>query len=375
MSKKVLFIANSPFTILNFRKELILDLASSNYSISVACPLKCTLLDPDYTIRQFRELNIKFIPINLERAGKNLFIEIKLIASIFRIIMSLKPNLIFNYTIKPNIYGSIAAFGFRKARVMSNVTGLGHIFTSKTIFNSIISIPLFLLYKIAFIRNDHVFFQNEDDQALFLEKKILPVHKCVLLNGSGVNTSHFVRGRPPNDYYSFIFIGRLLKEKGIYEYLDAATMTKKKFPFSKFAILGQFDDNPSSLQQVDLEKYLKLGTIEYLGKSNNVKEVLENYSIFVLPSYREGTPRSALEAMSMSMPVITTDVPGCREVVDDNENGYLVPPMDSHSLSQAFDKILQNKELITKFGAKSRLIACHKFDVNKINKKILALIS
>ena len=213
---------------------------------------------------------------------------------------------------------------------------------------------------------------NTDDLDLFTKLGILPdSQKTVLINGSGVNIEHYAYTKPKNGKMVFLIIARLLWDKGIGEFVSAARLLKKKYPEVSFHIVGPYDNNPSAIKRNDILKWQDEGLIEYMGSTEDVRPYIAECSVYVLPSYREGTPRSVLEAMSMGRPIITTDAPGCRETVIDGINGFLVPVRDSERLSNAMEKFLQNPSLITEMGAKSREIAEARYDVNKVNHSIM----
>ncbi|RUO78391.1 glycosyltransferase family 4 protein [Pseudidiomarina taiwanensis] len=375
-SYDILILANSPFTVINFRTELIEELISLGHRVTVLCPSECSLISETNSLASFKKMGVMHIPLKIERTSDSLFGELRCIMSISNTVRKLKPYAILNFTIKANLYGSIAALFSRKTKVFSNITGLGHALAGVTEIWSLKGNFFKSLYRLALIRNEKVFFQNRDDLQFFSENKLLSQSKAVLINGSGVCTQKFKTGRKKNCVppIRFLFVGRLLRTKGILEYLEAAVQISKSRELIEFWVVGGADDNPANVEKSRLECYEKVNTIKFLGHRNDMKQVYEQCNVFVLPSYREGTPKSALEAMSMSMPIITTDAPGCRETVEVGANGYLIPTKDVAELVNAMMNFVEEPTLIDKMGAESRQMAIRKFDVKLINEKIISTI-
>lgn len=371
MTDKVVFIANSGFTIVNFRSELIQSFRNLGFKVYVLCPENCSLIGKVDLLEKLSTLGVEFIPIELNRSGLNPYLELRCFLTILKILRILKPDLVLNYTIKPTIYGSIASKLASVHKVSSNITGIGYVFTSKSLKAILIAKLIKFQYKLALMFNYKVFFQNPDDRDYFISMGLVNEKKCVLINGSGVDVKYFERSQKVSTVASFLFVGRLLKDKGINEYVKAAKILKIKYPGITFSVLGPLDDNPNCLSKKSLETILSTDVIKYHGTSNDVRKFLDEHAILVLPSYREGTPRSVLEAMSMSMPIITTNAPGCRETVEQNVNGFKVDVADYISLASSMEKLILQPDLIEKFGFESRRIACGKYSVKLVNNAIL----
>lgn len=369
-------MANAAFTLLNFRRELLLSLVEMNYQVTVICPRHCDLSGDANIVQEFRDLGVELLPIELQRNGLSPLGDLRFFWSLFRIIKSIAPDFVLNYTVKPTIYGSIASYLAGVRNIGSNITGLGYVFLGSGWKASFIRGVVKLQYLVALGCNRVVFFQNPDDLALFLKLRIISTKtRAKVLNGSGVNLECFYPSGPTQKIAnSFIFVGRLLKDKGVVEYIEAARKIKAKYPKSVFKLLGAIDDNPSCISQVYLDLVIGEGIIEYQGPSADVRSHLAESEVFVLPSYREGTPRSVLEALAVGLPVITTDAPGCRETVIDGKNGFLIPVKDIDGLVNAMECLLIDEERRLEMGEVSLQLAREKYDVNIVNEQILCAL-
>ncbi len=368
--KRVLIIANSSFTIFNFRSELISRLKELNCEIHVACP-QIPINKYKKEIKDYlKEMKIQYHELKIDRSALNPISDLFLILKITKIMKKIKPHIVLSYTIKANIYALLASAFFNKIKVFPNITGLGYVFINNDLFTRFIRLVVNFQYRIAFKFSQKVFFQNYDDMNTFKLNGLLNGVKTKKINGSGVNLERFSSSGTKKDNLSFIFVGRLLKDKGIYEYIDAARIIKEKYPSAKFRVLGELDNNPTSLNADELNLLLDEKIIEYIS-DGDVYKWLDRSEVFVLPSYREGTPKSTLEALSMGLPIITTDVPGCRETIEDEVNGYLIKDKDEKALAEAIEKFIKNRDLIYSMGLKSRELAESKFDVNKVVEVII----
>ncbi len=318
----------------------------------------------------FREKNITYVRAKLSRNGMNPLTDIKTFLSLKKILKEIKPDKIFAYQAKTVIYGSLAAHSIGIKEIYSLIAGCGSIFISKGLVAKILKPILKFEYKTALKHNKKVFFQNIDDVLLFSSLGIVPREKTVIINGSGVDIERF-SVKPLPDNFAFLNISRLIKDKGIVEYLEAAKIVKKKYPKIRFLLVGPYDTNPSALTPEELGVYLKEGIVEYFGEQSDVVPFIEQSSVFVLPSYREGTPKTVLESMSSGRTIITTDAPGCRETVVNGLNGLLVPVKDINALVDAMIYLIENPENLELMGNASRKIAEDKFDVHKVNSSIM----
>lgn len=362
----LLIVAGNSRSLAANRGDLIRGLQDRGARVAAAVPRSDFLPETD-------DLGVDVHLVNMARTSTNPVADLAFLVSLLRLMRRLKPDTVFSYTAKPVVYGSIAA---RLAGVpgrFAMITGLGHAYTTESAKTRVVRSIMNLLYRAGIASCQTVFFQNPDDVEQFVTAGIIRDRtKVVRTNGSGVNTSRFpllpLPGAPP----VFLFIGRLLTEKGIAEYVDAATSLHARWPDARFVAVGPHDpDLPHAVSANDLERWRSEGVVEFVGGVQDVRPWLEKCSVFVLPSYREGTPRSVLEAMSTGRPIITTDAPGCRETVTDGANGFLVPPRASGPLAEAMERFLTEPELVPRMAEASRSIAEEKYDVTKVNHVIL----
>jgi glycosyltransferase involved in cell wall biosynthesis len=287
------------------------------------------------------------------------------------IVQDERPEVIIAYTIKPVILSVLVGRAERVPRIVALITGLGFAFTGGREPKRLLSRAVAsVLYRLALPKADIVLFQNPDDQALFRELGLLRANtKTALINGSGIDVDHFSTVPAPVEP-AFLMISRLLGDKGIREFQAAAIRLKAEHPEARIMLVGYLDPSPDSLSQAELDGMIASG-IEFLGRLEDVRPAIAECSVYVLPSYREGTPRSVLEAMAMGRAIITTDAPGCRETVTHEVNGLLVPPRDAEALYQAMLRFVREPDLAARMGPESRRIAEEKYDVRKVNADLL----
>lgn len=257
------------------------------------------------------------------------------------------------------------------------ITGLGYVFLGHDSLRGLLSVAARWGYKKGLGHNYRVFFQNPDDLDFFLRRGIVQREQAIVLNGTGVDTQRFAPRAGPDPAFGvrYLMIARLLVDKGIREYVEAAVELRREEPRARCVLLGPRDDNPSAIEMRELEEWVHSGAIEYFGESEDVASVIADHDVFVLPSYREGLPRAALEAMSMGKPIVTTDVPGCRETVQRGVNGFLVPPRDAVELRKAMQRFIVEPELIESMGNASRAMALSRFDVHVVNEQIVKVVT
>lgn len=370
--KKILIIGGNCESLKNFRGELIKSFISHKLKVYA-----CAGGGSDHLKSWFNKVGANFIPLPLDRTGVNPFNDIIFFYKLVLIIKKINPDFVLSYTVKPIVYGILASRICKVKNCYALITGLGYSFIPpKSIKHRFVNIIVRSLYKFSLKSIKSVFFQNDDDLNFFLEKKIIPKSVNIKkVNGSGVDLDYFAYKKPHSreDGVNFLLIARLLKDKGIYEYIRAADIIHKIFPKKNisFSILGPFDSNPEAITFEEVQQLKSKKLIKYLGESDDVRPYIEKCSVYVLPSYREGMPRSTLEAMSMGRAIITTDVPGCKETVISGKNGYLVKAKSSQELAKAMIKFIENDKLIDEMGQYSRKLACKKFNVHEINSIML----
>jgi len=360
---KFVLISPKNRTTYNFRGDLLKEIISNGYEVIVTGP-------NEDSIDKIKELGVRFELIPLNKNGLSATADLKYLFALRKFLKSEKPDITLGYTIKPVIYGAIAAKLAGVKTINSMVTGAGYVFIAKTAKAKIIRALACMLYRIAFKCADTVIFQNPDDLNEFTEMKLLRRDKCRQVNGSGVNMYKFEPASLPKKL-TFFMLSRIMYSKGIKEYLHAAREVKSKYPDTRFMLLGAIEYIHDSLTMDDLKSYIDEGVIEYFGETHDVASYYRECSVYVLPSYREGTPRTVLEAMAMGRPVVTTDTPGCRETVVDGVNGFLVPVQDSEALAKKMEWFIENHNEIEKMGRASYKLCREKFDVRKVNMEML----
>ena len=368
----IVFIGTIASSIYDFRADFIRSLLKQGHQI-YAFTSQYNAED----VSKIEKLGAIPVTYTLNRGGLNPLADIVATYQLLKKIKNISPDVVFSYFSKPVIFGTLAAKLANVPRVIGMLEGLGYTFTEqpeglshKTKFIRYIQV---LLYKIALPMLDKLVFLNPDDPKDLLETYSIKVKKVVILGGIGLNLQEYSY-RPVEDIslpIKFLFIGRLLKEKGIHEFVQAAKLVKKQYPKTQFTILGQIDTlNIGALQQAELDDLIASCVVEYQGQVNNVKDWIANSHVFVLPSYREGVPRSTQEAMAIGRAIITTDVPGCRETVIQNRNGFIIPKWDSKTLAEYMIYFIENPQQIRFMGDESHKIAIDKFDVEKVNQRL-----
>ena len=365
--RKITICSNTSWYLYNFRRGLIKALIDRGYDVSLISPID------DYS-KRLKDLGCRFYNITLDNRGTNPITDIGLMYQFYQLFTEIEPDILLIFTIKPNIYGGIVA-KFLNIPTVNVVSGLGTVFLD----NSITSEIARWLYGVAFSGN-RVLFENADDSREFIKQKLINENQATIIPGSGINTALF---RPKldlgryNSDITFLLIARLIKDKGIVEYIEAIKIVKKRYPNAKFKLLGSYYfDNPSAISKDEVDSWVSDGIIEYLGYTDAVLEEIERVDCIVLPSYREGLSRVLLEAGSMSKPIITTNVAGCKDVVEDKYNGFLVPPKDSKSLAIAIEKMIELSPKERYFmGMLGRLKVIDEFDERIVIRKYLSVIS
>lgn len=325
--------------------------------------------DPEWQ-DEFSQQGIIYDSFRVSRNGVSPIEDILTFRDLCAAIREIAPDKVFAYQAKSIVYGCPAARRAGVSEIYPLVAGLGSVFRGTDLRSRLIRSVLGAQYRQAFRDSRMAFFQNSDDSGLFTSLGLLPQEKVVMLNGSGVNVTHYSEAPlPPSP--AFLFIGRLLGDKGVWEYLEAARVVQSRHPGVRFMLLGPLDTNPSALTLEEIAPYVDAGCIEYVGEQVDVRPFITASSVFVLPSYHEGTPKSVLEAMAMGRAIITTDAPGCRETVTHGLNGFLVPPRSVDAIVDRMEHLIGDGELVASMGKESRRMAEDKYDVTKVNHVIM----
>ena len=362
---KIIISASSGNSLVNFRGNLIKSMSKRGHQVI------CMSCEKEEIIEEaIHKLGASYQRVNLSRTGTNPFFDILTFFSYLRILKNHKPDLYFAYMSKPVAYGGLAARINKVPHINILVTGLEIAFYSNGFKNLVVKNLLVFLFKRVHKSAENIFFQNPDDLITFSELGVVNPQKTTIVNGSGVDLTFFTQKPLPKSPV-ILMIARLVWSKGIREFLEAAARIHIDNPNAEIMLVGGLDSNPESLTKNELEQNILKSNIKYIGQVEDVRPYLERCSIFVLPSYHEGTPRSVLEAMAVGRPIITTDAPGCRETVIDGYNGFLVPVMNSTVLYEKMRILVEDSKLRERMANNSFKICKDKYDVNLVNKILL----
>ena len=365
-SRKIVVVGSYADSLVNFRGPLLQAMVRAGHEVIACAPDGSPEL-----VAELKALGVEYCDIPLERTGLNPVRDLRFLLALYRLFRRIKPEVVLGYTIKPVLYGSYAARAAGVPCLYSLITGLGYAFGAEAWRQRLLGSLVRQLYRHSLRFNRKVFFQNPDNLASFAAFGLLRnPQQAVLVNGSGVDVDAFVPAPLP-ERPAFLLIARLLGDKGIREYVAAARAVSSDYPEVKFRLAGWLDEKPGSIRQSELDSWQEEGIIEYLGRLADVRPALRAASVYVLPSYAEGTPRTVLEALAMGRAVITTDAPGCRETVVHGENGFLVPVKDVAALAAAMRQFIQHPLLAGQMGVKGRAISEEKYAVDKVNRVML----
>jgi len=357
-SKTIAVVANCAWNIYNFRMSLMRALRQEGYRVVAIAPA-------DEYVDKVTNDGFEFYDIELSPKGTNPISDIKTVWQLFILYRKLKPCCVLQYTVKPNIYGNFAAF-LADVPSFNTVTGLGTLFLSDNISSKIGR----LLYRLAFALSSKVFFQNNDDLLLFVDSKIVNAKKAALVSGSGIDTEYFAYSEKnrTDEVFVFLLIARMLWDKGVGEFVEAARELRENGCNAVFRLMGPVDvQNPSAISRAQVDEWVKSGLVEYIGARDDVRTAVAEADCVVLPSYREGLPKVLLEASCMGRPIIATDVPGCKELVVDGVNGFLCKIKNSKDLASAMKNMISltddKRVAMGKFGRK---MVCETFSSSKV---------
>jgi N,N'-diacetylbacillosaminyl-diphospho-undecaprenol alpha-1,3-N-acetylgalactosaminyltransferase len=373
---KIAFLSNTDYSLYLFRLPIMQALLKKGHSIYAICPNG----DKNQALKESG-----FIVINYEMSRKSLnpFRELKTIKSIYEAIKDLHLDLIHTFTVKPNIYGTLAAKAAKIPVILNLVEGLGSFYVTNSAKNIAVRIVIEKLYKIVFWLSSGCVFVNNDDPKYLIDKKIIPRHKAVIIKSVGIDTALFdmknftkERLEQIKEMNGFkgkmvvLMVARAIWDKGIREFYEAGKIIKAKYPDVEFIFAGDTDEGNHTCANKD---FLNNGSVKWLGRRDDIVELTAISDIYVLPSYREGIPKTLLEAASMSKPIVTTDTVGCRDVVDDGVNGFLMPIKDSKKLADKIELLIKDEKLRFKMGAEGRKKALGEFELKKVVKRYLEL--
>lgn len=370
--KSISIVSHYSHSLINFRGPMIVDLRKWGVNVFALAPD----WQPD-AVKAVQGMGVRTESYRLSRSGLNPLTDLRTLWQLWRCFKDQKPEAVFTYAAKTNVWGILAATLAGVPRRVAMVEGMGYAFTEgvggRSLSQRFLAWVITHLYRAAFHFAHKVVVLNPDDAADLERLCGLDPEKIVVLGGIGVPLQEWPVQPPHTHPITFTLIARLLREKGVMEYLQAARLVKARYPHVRFCLLGGLDDNPGALGRAAIQPWLDDGTVEWPGQVD-VKPWLAQTSVYVLPSYREGVPRSTQEAMAMGRPVITTDVPGCRETVVNGVNGFMVPPRDVETLASAMIRFVRSPDLLTSMGKESRRLAEERFDVDKINPVLLRVL-
>ncbi len=367
--KHIVVVGVLPRSLINFRGDLIKAMINAGHKVTAMS----SKAEPE-VIEALKKLGVSFKSYPVNRRGLNPLKDIQTMFALHKAFVELKPDIVLAYTIKPVIWGGLAAYYIKLIRFFAMIEGLGYAFHASNWKRKILTKIVSFLYRISLRKASKVIFLNSDNQNEFVARHIIPESKSFMINGIGVNLKEYNYTPLPSSGIIFLSIGRLIGEKGFREFYQAANLVKSKYPSARFQILGPEDSSLDGIPLHEVKAWETQGVIEYLGVTDDVRPYLAACHVFVLASYYEGMPRTSLEAMAIGRPVLTTDTSGCRDTVEEGINGFLVPVKDPMAIAERIVWFIQHtkdKE-IEKMGYESRRMAERRFDVHIINKEIFS---
>lgn len=368
IGQEIAVVGSFAESLINFRGPLLQAMVDRGHRVVACAPAASTAV-----VESLAAMGVAYRDVPLKRAGMRLDQDLRALCSLVSLFQELRPDVVLTYTIKPVTYGLLAARLSRVPRRFAMITGLGYAFIAAGLRARLVGTAARSLYRWSLKGADRVFFQNPDDRALFQRLRLLRgPDQVVMINGSGVDLEAFRPAPLPKKPASFLLIARLLREKGVREYIEAARQMRAKGVEATFHLVGWLDQgSPAAISERELHGWVADGVVHYHGHLDDVRPAIANASVYVLPSYREGTPRTVLEAMAMGRPIVTTDAPGCRDTVQHGVNGFLVPIKDATALAQAMEFFVKEPGLAHTMGRESRRIAEERYNVHHVNRVIL----
>jgi glycosyltransferase involved in cell wall biosynthesis len=368
--RKIAVVCSYTVSLVNFRFRLLEAMVKNGHDV--------VAIGPEYhapTVDALAEIGISFVRVPMDRAGFNPFADLKTLTALWAALRKFAPDVILCYTMKPIVYGLVAArlAGVKQRHAL--ITGLGYIFSDgdSGARHALIRRMATWMYRIALLGGGRVFVYNEADaNDVRACRMVSDVTRIVPVPGSGVDFDRFMFSDVPAGDPVFLMIARLLRQKGVFEFIEAARSLRLQYPKARFRILGPFDPSPLAIPRKEVDRWAADGVVDYLGETLDVRPYLAACTVFVLPSYyREGIPRSIMEAMATGRAIITADTPGCRDTVVENENGFVVPPRDPGRLAAAMKRFIDEPALAKRMGRRSAEIAHDRFDTRAVNRLLL----
>lgn len=357
-------------SLINFREPLLRGLRDAGCEVHAAA---AAVHENEGIVARLDGIGVRAHSVPISRAGLNPVSDLRALFALVMLMRKTRPDFVLGYTIKPVVWGTLAAWLAGVPRRYAMITGLGYAFTGRaTRMRARVQRVVRILYRIALSRTHGIFFQNHDDLALFRELGLIPARiPAVVVNGSGVDLAHYPICPLPDGPMRFLMIARLLGDKGVREYAAAAAIVRRTHPNATFHLVGGLDPNPDGISRDEVESWTAGGQIVWHGEQADVRPFLADAHVFVLPSYREGTPRTVLEAMATGRPIITTDAPGCRETVMDGDNGLIIPPRNGDALALAMLRFLSCPTMIEEMAKRSMEIVREKYCSEKVTASML----
>ncbi len=364
---RILVLGSFADSLILFRGRLLEEMVRRGHQVYACAPDGSAELR-----RKLSAIGVVYCDVALQRTGMNPLQDARTILELIRLCRRIRPQLFLGYTIKPVLYGSLAARIAGVPQRYSMIEGLGFTFMGSGLKSRLLGVVTDRLYRLALGYNEKVFFLNPDNRELFLKRGLLRGRgQVVMLNGIGVDLERFTPAPFP-ERISFLLIARLLKDKGVREYAAAARLVRQRHPGVSFRLVGWIDrDNPDTISEQELQSWIESGDIEFVGRMEDVRPALRDCSVYVLPSYHEGIPVSVLEAMATGRPIITTDAPGCRETIRHGQTGLMVPVGDADAVARAMEHFIHNPDDMRRFGRAARSLAEQVYDVHKVNAVML----
>jgi glycosyltransferase involved in cell wall biosynthesis len=371
---KVLIIGGYSPSLVNFRGHLLHSMIRAGHEVHAAAP---ELLVDERTSGVLREMGVEPHDMPIRRTGLNPVADLHAAVKMMRLMRRLRPDAVLAYTAKPVIWSLLTAAWAGVPRRFALITGLGYAFAEQpTGKRAVVGRVVRVLYRLALSRASKVFFQNTDDAQLFAQLGLLqPGTPRAVVSGSGVDLDKFSIQPLPDGALTFLLIARLLGDKGIREYIAAAADVSSRYPDVRFELVGPRDESPDGITARELNALLASGKVRWHGETEDVRPFIARCHVFVLPSYREGTPRTVLEAMALGRPIITTDAPGCRETVEDGTNGFLVEPRSPAAVAAAMLRFIETPAILSGMGRESRRMVEARYDVRVVSREMLREMS